>query len=135
MSEISYSECMGLKSHAEPEGFSAELNAYLQYLVNGNGREDLSGRWLEEITGKARARDYWSKLVKNERAMNMNDVPVLAKAFGMDPFDFVRNAELLSQGGSPPIPNVGTHAEDYEISEDPGDRYGLAAKKRPKPGE
>jgi hypothetical protein len=126
---------MGLKSHADAEGFSSELNAYLKYLVNGNGREDLSGRWLEEITDKARARDYWSKLIKNERAMNMNDVPVLAKAFGLDPFDFVRQAEVLANGGEPEIPNVGPHAEDYEISKDPGSEYGLAAKKRPEPGK
>lgn len=124
---------MGKESHAQAEGFSADLNAYLKYVIVGNGREDLSGRWLESITGKARSRDYWSKLIKNQRAMSMNDVPVLATAFGMEPFDFVRGAEILANGGKPEIPNVGPHEEAYEISEDPGKNYGLAAKKRPSP--
>lgn len=125
---------MGKESHAQAEGFSAELNAYLKYVIVGNGREDLSGRWLAAITGNARSRDYWSKLVKNERSMSMNDVPVLAAAFGMDPFDFVRGAEVLANGGSPEVPNVAPHAEDTENSESPAGKYKLAAKKRPKPG-
>lgn len=118
---------MGKISHAKAEGFSADLNAYLKYVVNGHGHEDRSGRWLTEVTGNARARDYWGKLIKNERAMTTNDIDVLAGAFGMTPFDFVRAAQDLANGGAPPVPDVAPHPEDYHISDDPGDEYGLAA--------
>lgn len=106
---------MGLKSHAQSEGFSADLNAYLKHIINGHGRDDLSGRWLTEITHSARARDYWSKLVKNERAMNTNDIDVLATAFGMSPFEFVRQARALAEGDEVPVPNVRPLEEDVPV--------------------
>lgn len=126
---------MGLKSHAQAEGFSADLNAYLKYIVKGHGRDDLSGRWLTEITSSARARDYWSKLIKNERAMTTNDIDVLAGAFGLSPFEFVRNAQALAAGEEPEIPNVAPHEDDYVKSEDPGTEYGLAAERPRTPGD
>jgi hypothetical protein len=113
----------------QPQGFSADLNAYLKKVLADNGREDLSGRWLEEITGQARRYDYWSKIVKNTRAMTTNDIDVLAKAFGISPFEWVGNTRRLADGKLVPvlIHDVVPHEEDYDISEDPGDAYPNAA--------
>lgn len=133
-SEISYNRSMGLKSHAQSEGFSADLNAYLKHIINGHGRDDLSGRWLTEITHSARARDYWSKLIKNERAMTTNDIDVLAGTFGMSPFEFVRRARELAEGNEVEVPNVAPHPEDYESSEDPGEALPNAAAEKRTPG-
>ena len=116
---------MGKKSHAAPDGFAAELNAYLAHLLNQQGRQDLSGRWLETATDGARSRDYWAGFVKNDRAMNTNDIDVLAKLFGMSPFEFVRNARELA--------DVGPHPEDFHVSEDPGDALPHAAETERKP--
>lgn len=125
---------MGKTSHATPGQFANELGDYLRHLVKANGREDLSGRWLEAVTSGARKRDYWAALIKGTREMTTNDVDVVANAFGMpDPFTYVRNAHTLAETGDAPTFNVGPHEEDYEISEDPGD-YGLAAQERPTPG-
>lgn len=119
----------------EPEGFSADLNAYLRKILEDNGKTDRSGRWLGEITEGARSYDYWSKIVKDTRAMTTNDIDVVAKAFGVSAFVWVDNAQAHAAGieTEPLILNVGTHPEDYEQSEDPGDDYGLAAKERPTP--
>lgn len=98
----------------EPQGFSADLNAYLAKVLADNGREDRSGRWLEEITGQARRYDYWSKVVKNTRAMTTNDIQVLSAAFGISPFDWVNNTRRHAEGKDTPklILNVGGHEED-----------------------
>lgn len=119
----------------EPEGFSADLNAYLKKVLADNGKVDRSGRWLEEVTGGARSYDYWSKIVKDTRAMTTNDIEVVAKAFGISAFEWVDNTKTHAAGEEtePLILNVGGHAEDYEHSEDPGDDYELAAKERPTP--
>lgn len=113
----------------QPEGFSADLNAYLRKVLADNGKTDLSGRWLEEITGSARRYDYWSKIVKNSRAMTTNDIDVLANAFGISPFEWVGNTRRHAEGKPVAllIFNVGTLDDDYDISEDPGDAYPNAA--------
>lgn len=134
MAVIGYHEPVGKTSHAEPGQFANELGEYLRYLLAANGRQDLSGRWMESITAGARKRDYWTALIKGTREMTTNDIDVVAAAFGLPtPFDYVRNAHELAETGTAPIFNVGPHPEDYDISEDPGE-YVLAAKKRPTPG-
>lgn len=122
-----YPVSMGKKSHATPTGFATELNAYLRHVLDANGKQDLSGRWLAEVTDGARARDYWSALVKDERAMTTNDIDVLAETFGMSAFDFVRNARALASSGEAPAPIVGALDEDWGIAEDPGDELPQAA--------
>jgi len=125
---------VGKTSHAKPGQFANELGEYLRYLVRAHDREDLSGRWLEVVTDGARKRDYWAAIIKGTREMTTNDVDVVAKAFGMpDPFAYVCNAHTLASTGDAPVFNVGTHDEDYDISEDPGD-YTLAAQEQPTPG-
>ncbi|KEP72574.1 hypothetical protein HR12_42960 [Microbacterium sp. SUBG005] len=67
---------------------------------------------------RARKRDYWTALIKGTREMTTNDIDVVAKAFGLPtPFDYVRNAHELAETGGAPTFNVGTHPEDYDISE------------------
>lgn len=98
----------------KPTGFAADLNAYLKKVLADNGKTDLSGRWLEEITGKARRYDYWAKIVKDTRAMTTNDIDVLAKAFGVTAFDWVDYTESHARGADVPtlIFNVGDSMED-----------------------
>lgn len=98
----------------EPLGFSADLNAFLKKVLSDNGREDLSGRWLEEVTGGARRYDYWSKLTKNARAMTTNDIDVLAKTFGISPFDWVDYTQRHARGEEVPVLvlNVGDQVQD-----------------------
>lgn len=125
---------MGKTSHKDPGQFASELRGYLTYLIEANGKNDLSGRWLEVITDGARKRDYWSKLVKGVKDMTTNDIDVVAAAFGIaSPFDYVRFAHELAENGSAPKFIVGTHDEDFEISDDPGPRA-AAAKRKPTPG-
>lgn len=122
---------MGKTSHAEPGPFATEVSAYLRHLLNANGREDLSGRWLETITHGARKRDYWAGIVKGVKEMTTNDIAVIAEAFGMaSPFDYVQNAHTLAETGDAPVFDVAPHAEDYDISDDPED-YAKAAKRHP----
>ena len=120
---------MGAKSHMEPAGFSADLNAYLKKVLQDNGRQDLSGRWLTSITGGARKHDYWGGIVKNTRAMTTNDVQVLAQTFGISPYEWVANTRRFRDGQPVPvlIHHVGAHDEDYDISEDPGEELAGAA--------
>ena len=119
----------------EPVGFSADLNAYLKKVLADNGKEDRSGRWLEEVTGHARRYDYWSKLVKDSRAMTTNDIDVLAKTFGTTPVDWVTNTQRYAAGEAVPVLLVqrNTNADAFRSSEDPGDAYPNAAKQRPSP--
>lgn len=98
----------------KPTGFAADLNAYLQKVLADNGKTDRSGRWLEEITEKARRYDYWAKIVKDTRAMTTNDIDVLAKAFGVTAFDWVDYTEKYARGADVPtlIFNVSDSMED-----------------------
>ena len=108
---------MGAKSYMEPYGFSADLNSYLRKVLADNSKDDLSGRWLEEVTQQARRYDYWSKLVKDTRAMTTNDIQVLAHAFGISPFDWVDNTKRHAQGlrTMPLRPNVRGYEDDVSI--------------------
>jgi len=101
----------------DPQGFSADLNGYLQKVLADNGKVDRSGRWLEEITEGARSYDYWSKIVKDTRAMTTNDIQVLAEAFGISPFDWVNNTQRHAAGKDTPalVFNVGGHEEDVNV--------------------
>lgn len=101
----------------EPNGFSADLNAYLKKVLADNGREDLSGRWLDEITGGARSYDYWSKIVKDTRAMTTNDIAELARSFGISPFEWVENTRRHAAGEATPqlVPNVGAATDDGAV--------------------
>lgn len=105
----------------QPHGFSSDLNEYLRKVLADSGREDLSGRWLEKITGRARSYDYWSKVVKGTAAMTTNDIQVLGTAFGISPYEFVANARRWINGQPVPLvaPNVGPHEDDYQRSEYP----------------
>lgn len=106
---------MGSKSHMEPYGFSAALNAYLKKVLADNGRDDLSGRWLDEVTGRARSYDYWSKLVKDSRAMTTNDIQVLAQTFGISPYEWVANARRHAAGQHTfPLSVRGAGEDEYE---------------------
>lgn len=98
----------------ESYGFSADLNRYLAKVLEDNGRSDLSGRWLDEITNGARSYDYWSKLVKDARAMTTNDIQVLAKAFDMTAFQWVANTRRHAAGQPVPVVmfNVGGADDD-----------------------
>lgn len=126
---------MGKTSHSAPGDFATELGDYLRFLIKEHGgNDDLSGRWMEKHTGKARSRDYWSGIIKGAREMTTNDIAVIADSFGLPVFDFVPNAKQLAETGTAPAGNVAPHPEDYDISGDPGD-FGLAAKKRQNPGD
>lgn len=98
----------------EPQGFSADLNAYLKKVLAENGKSDRSGRWLQEVTGFVRSYDYWSKIIKDTRAMTTNDIDVLANAFGIGPFEWVENTERHARGEevAPLILNVGDPEQD-----------------------
>lgn len=105
---------MGAKSHMDPQGFSADLNAFLQKVLKDNGKVDRSGRWLEEITAGARSYDYWSKIVKDTRAMTTNDIQVLADAFGISAFEWVDYTQQHAAGEETPelLFDVGGLEED-----------------------
>lgn len=124
---------MGKTSHLAPGDFASELGAYLRFLVAANGgNEDRSGRWMARLTEGARSHDYWGGIIKGEKAMTANDIGVVAATFGMTAREYVANAATLAETGDAPRGDVGTHPEDYDISEDPGE-YGLAAKRKPTP--
>ncbi|MFJ2506286.1 hypothetical protein [Microbacterium sp. NPDC087592] len=108
---------MGAKSHMDPQGFSADLNEYLKKVLSDNGKVDRSGRWLEEVTAGARSYDYWSKIVKDTRAMTTNDIQVLADAFGISAFDWVTYTQMHAAGEETPtlVFNVGGHEEDVNV--------------------
>lgn len=127
---------MGAKSHMQSEGFSADLNSYLRKVLSDHGKEDLSGKWLESVTDKARRYDYWSRFVKDERAMTTNDIQVLARTFGVSPYEWVANTRRHAAGQPVPVVrlNVGGHAEDYEQSDYPDGLRNAAETKR-NPGD
>ncbi|WP_405375893.1 MULTISPECIES: hypothetical protein [unclassified Microbacterium] len=124
---------MGRKGTSDPDAFANELGAYFKHVI-ATQTSAVDGRWLAEASGGARGREYWRKRLAGTDALTTNDIDILAKIFDVSPFDFVRWARLYAEGKPTPELSVGPHAEDYEISEDPGE-YGLAAKKRPNPGD
>jgi hypothetical protein len=66
--------------------------------------------------------------------MTANDIAVIADAFGLpSPFEYVQNAHKLAETGEAELFLVAPPADDYDISEDPGE-FGLAAKKAQNPG-
>lgn len=118
----------------ESYGFSADLNLYLKKVLADNGRDDLSGRWLDDITERARSYDYWSKLVKDSRAMTTNDVQVLASAFGVSPFQWVENTRRHAQGlDTFPLVVRGASDDDYE--QQPTDQQRLPERRAAKRGK
>lgn len=129
---------MGRATHLPPSSaFARVLNEYLANLVNEAGGDVLSGRWLEKRTAEQREdapkRSYWAKFTKNEQAMTTNDIALLAPIFGMTPYEFVASAREWGEGVSnvtPIRPNVGPHAEDYELSEYPADLPAVAEEER-----
>lgn len=128
---------MGATSHKEPYGFSQELSDYLRKILADHGREDLSGRWLEKVTGSARRYDYWKKIVKGVSSLTTNDVQVLADAFGVSPYEFVANARRYKNGQPVAVlsANVGPTEEDIDRSDFPEAEEQMAAEteRKPKP--
>lgn len=108
---------MGAKSHIKPDRFASNLNAYLKKVLADNGKEDLSGRYLQSATGNVRSYDYWAKIIKDTRAMTTNDIQVIATALGVSPFDWVENSERHAAGEETPtlLFNVGGHEEDVSV--------------------
>lgn len=124
---------MGKTSHLAPGDFASELGSYLRFLIAAHGgNEDRSGRWMARLSEGARSHDYWGGIIKGERAMTANDIGVVASLFGMTAGEYVANASTLTETGTAPKGDVGTHGEDYDVSTDPGD-FGLAAKRGQKP--
>lgn len=105
---------MGSKTHTVPQGFATELAMYLRHVLATQGREDLSGRWLEDVTEKARSRDYFSRIVKLEAAMTANDIQLFASTFGITPFGWVENTRRHASGQAtlPLALSVGGVVED-----------------------
>ena len=113
--------------------FAGDLAAYIKRVMDDN---EMTGRALARLTEGVRARDYWQNILNGKKVLNTNDVQILADRFGMNPFEFVRQARALSNGEEPFVPkvHVGPHPEDIPTSDDPGS-YGLAAERKRKPGE
>lgn len=104
-----------------PGGFASTLNVFLSYKVQEAGG-DASGRWLEKQSNGQRKKDYWKNLIADERAMNTNDISILAAIFDTDPFTFVKQAMTysleLTHDNVTPFPNVrGTAEDDRELPE------------------
>lgn len=118
---------MGTNSVSEPGSLADYLSAYLRHVV-GQQTAASDGRWLAQTIG-ARGRTYWAERMNGAKAMNTNDVEIVAEAFGITSWEFFEYARLHGLGEDTPELNVVGHPEDYEQSEDPGD-YALASKKR-----
>lgn len=112
-----------------PSQFARQINDYVRYVV-GQQTDAKDGRWLEARTD--RGKDYWRAILTKDEAINTNDIQILANLFGVNVYEFVRQARDHARGIETPRLNVRALDDAYEISDDPGD-YGLAAKKRPKP--
>lgn len=95
----------------DPDPFASDLNAYFQYVVAAHTKAR-DGRWLADVTGGTRGKGYWSGLLNGSRAMNTNDVDVIARTFNVSPFDFVRYAQMHASGEKTPDLNVGDPLED-----------------------
>lgn len=94
-----------------PDSFASDLNAYFKHVVSAY-TPATDGRWLAEVTDNIRGKGYWSGLLKGDRAMNTNDIDVIARTFNVSPFDFVRYAHMHAAGEKTPDLNVGDSLED-----------------------
>lgn len=94
-----------------PDNFASDLNAYFKHVVTAYTKAE-DGRWLADATGNIRGKGYWSGLLKGDRAMNTNDIDVIARTFNVSPFDFVRYAHMHAAGEDTPNLNVGDSMED-----------------------
>lgn len=119
---------------SDPDDFATDLNVYFEHVVSAHTKAR-DGRWLAEVTGGVRSKGYWSGLLKGTRAMNTNDIDVIARIFNVSAFDFVRYARDFAHGKPVPVLNVGAHPEDYEISKDPGEFERQAAETPRTPGD
>lgn len=94
----------------EHSWFALELAAYLNHL-----RGDMAGR---EFARRATAgtHDHWSRILAGKKIMTTNDVKVAAEVFGLNPYDFVRDARTFAaRGNVVPFPSVGAPSDDaYE---------------------
>lgn len=101
----------------DPDPFASDLNAYFQHVVSQytNARD---GRWLSTVTGGARGKGYWAGLLNGTRAMNTNDIDVIAMTFNVSPFDFVRYAQMHAAGEDTPALNVGDSLDDDDTLTD-----------------
>lgn len=95
----------------DPDPFASDLNAYFQHVVSLHTKAR-DGRWLASLTDGTRGKGYWSGLLNGTRAMNTNDIDVIARIFNVSPFDFVRYAQKHAAGEETPVLNVGDHLED-----------------------
>lgn len=115
-----------------PDNFASDLNAYFKHVVSAYTTAT-DGRWLADVTGNIRGKGYWSGLLKGERAMNTNDIDVIARTFNVSPFDFIEYAKMHAAGDATPNLNVGGVVEDVETLTPEQDRairrsdVGLAA--------
>ncbi len=129
MSVIDYSVLMGHATHAAPGPFATQLNGYIRHLVEERGW-DFSGRALERESESARKKDYWKKLLDNRAAMTTNDIAVLAKVFGMNPFDLVKSARSWTPGNVTQGPwTVGGSRDNPAIEERAVPRVARSAEK------
>lgn len=97
-----------------PDTFASDLNAYFQHVVSSY-TEARDGRWLASVTGGTRGKGYWSGLLNGTRAMNTNDIDVIARTFNVSPFDFVRYSQMHAAGEKTPDLYVGDHPEDETV--------------------
>lgn len=98
----------------DPDPFASDLNAYFQHVVSQHTKAR-DGRWLATVTGGTRGKGYWAGLLSGTRAMNTNDIDVIARTFNVSPFDFVRYAQLHAAGEETPDLNVGDDLDDMPV--------------------
>lgn len=94
----------------DPDPFASDLNAYFQHVVSLHTKAR-DGRWLASVTDGTRGKGYWAGLLNGTRAMNTNDIDVIARTFSVSPFDFVRYAQMHAAGEETPDLNVGGSPE------------------------
>lgn len=103
---------MGTTSHLTPRAAFAELmNAYTWHVAEGQGW-DRSGRKMESALepDMAPKRTYWLKILNNKQAMTTQDIALLAKHFGLTPYEYIDRAREWDAAGRP---NVGRKS-DYD---------------------
>lgn len=98
----------------DPDPFASDLNAYFQHVVSLHTKAR-DGRWLAAVTGGTRGKGYWAGLLNGTRAMNTNDIDVIARTFNVSPFDFVRYAQMYAAGEETPPLYVGDDLEDVSV--------------------